>query len=253
MELKKIDNTNIYEFEISGKITEEELDNLYLAFTQFKENNEKVNLLGKIDQIPSFDVFQNLSKIVKMKLASLKVIHKYAILTDRELIENLAPIGNFFSPSIQVKTFESDEREDAINWLNEKNVNEYDPDEYLTGIDIKKIDASTYEIDIAGSEIDHASMAALHQILDQHPEGENIKLLMKLSRFPSIDSFSTLIEGIKLDFRFFGRLSKYAIVSDLKWIEGYSKIGDYMTPGIEVKAFSTDELSEAREWLGKDD
>jgi hypothetical protein len=58
-----------------------------------------------------------------------------------------------------------------------------------------------------------------------------------------------LIEGLKIDLKVFERLNKYAVVSDAKWVEGYSKVGNFFTPEIDMKAFAKANLEEARDWV----
>jgi hypothetical protein len=61
--------------------------------------------------------------------------------------------------------------------------------------------------------------------------------LVAFDSFPSIDSFKTIVEGLKVDFKAIGTIKKYAVVSDAKFIESYTKIGNFMTPLIVYEIF----------------
>jgi len=253
MQLNKIDDQhNIYEFSLSGDLEDEEIQNLKLAFEEFKRNKEKIKLLGHIKEMPDLEAMKNVGELSSMKIAAYEVIDRYAILTDKEWLEEVIPMANFLTPRMQLMTFESKDLEQAMEWLKEEEYfKEYDPEEYLSGVEIRKTGDFNYEIDMAGSEVDYASMVALNQILKDLHKGEKINLMVILKNFPTIDSFKAVMEGLKVDLRAIGRLKKYAIVSDLKWIEAYSKIGDFLTPGLKVKSFHMDEIKDARTWLNQ--
>lgn len=249
MELRRVAN-NTYEFTIHNGITKDELHLLSETFQEFHERNEKVNLLGVFQSFPSMDSLLSLSEAIKAKFRSFGIINKYAILGDKHQLKNLVAVANFFTPAFPVKAFDTHERASAISWLQEEEeVKAYKAEDFLTGVDIEKMANNCYSIKLDNSKVDHASMSALNSILDNLDKGEKINLLIQFNKFPSVENFKTIIEGLKVDFKIFGRLDRYAIVSDAKFIETYSKVGNFMTPGIKVKAFANAEMEEAKTWL----
>lgn len=249
MKLQKITNHDIYEITIHHAISKEDIEHLSDAFDQFKERGEKINLLGIFESFPTLDSLLSISAMFKMKFKSLSIINKYAIVADQDWIEKLIPVANFLTPSMPIKAFDDDEKNEAIEWLSKEETKEYQPEEYLTGVDIEKINDNSYTISLNNKRVDHASMAALNSILDNLDTGEKINLLIYFEEFPSIESFRTFYEGLKVDLKALRRLNKYAVVTDGKWINSYAKIGDFLTPGIDVKAFTTVNMQEAKEWL----
>lgn len=249
MKLEKIENTNIYEFKTSGKLTEKDAKNLTLSFEEFKRNGEKIKLLGTIEDFPSLESFSTLDDLLKLKMSSLKVVEKYAILSDKDWIENFVPVGNFFTPGLPVRAFELDDRKEAINWLKEEKVKEYKLEDYSSNINVKKIAFNTYEVNIEHKKINHAAMAALYDLFNNKKDGEKINVLTTFNSLPSIDSFKTIVEGLKIDFKAIGNIKKYAIVTDSKYIETYTKIGDFITPGLDMKFFHKAEIEDARNWV----
>jgi len=248
MELQKVaDNT--YEFIFNKNTSKEDLEKMATAFQQFKEREEQINLLGVLESFPTLDSMLSISELFKVKLNSLKVVQKYAILADKNWLKKLMPVANFLTPSLPVKSFSLDEKEAALNWLTEKEVKEYKPEEYLTGVDIEKLNPTSYKISLDNETIDLAAMSALNNILSKANEGEKVNLMVVLNNIPSIESFKTLIQGLKVDFKIFGRLAKYAVVTDANWIEAYGKFGDFVTPGIEMKTFPVTAIDEAKAWV----
>lgn len=208
-------------------------------------------MLGTINEIPSPKDIDSVRELFNMKVSAAKVIEKYAVISDKKWVNDWIPMGNFFTPSIALKTFTKENRQAAINWLNEDTVKEYDAKEFLADIDIKKTQENTFEVMISKDKINHASMMAIYDLFDKVENGKKINVLLQIDAIPSMDSFKTIMEGLKVDFKVFGRLNKYAVVSESKWIEGYGKVGDFLTPGINMKGFNKSELEEAREWVNK--
>lgn len=249
MELKKIENSEIYEFKTTGKLTEEDADKLSKVFKEFKDNGQKIKLLGIIDKMPFPIEFSSFDEVWSMKINALNVVEKYAILTDSDLLENVIPVGNFLTPSIPVKAFDDDERKEAIDWLNKAVIKEYDIEEYNSNIDIEKLNSRTYQVHINHDKVNYAAMSAMYDLFKNKKDGKKLNILMILDSFPSIDSFKTIVEGLKIDFKAIGNIKKYAIVSDVKYIETYTKIGDFFTPGLDMKCFHKAEINEARNWI----
>jgi len=247
MQLQKIAN-NTYEFTLTNDISTVDLENKVLSFREFKDRGEKINLLGLYHAFPSLDSMLSVSELIKLKLKSFGVINKYAILADRAWVKNLVHLTYVLTPSFSVKTFSVDQRQAAVNWLTKDIANTYNPEEYLTDVNIKKLNPSTFMISLDNNTIDHAAMSALNNILSDLHKGEHINLIVVLDNMPSFESFKAFIEGLKVDFKILSRLDKYAIVSDIKWLEAYSKVGNFLTPGIDVKTFSISEIDEAKKW-----
>ena len=120
MELTKIKNKNVYEFHATEKLTEQDAKNLLKSFKTFNELNQKINILGVIEKIPMPEGLSPINEIFSLKLNATEVIEKYAILSEKNWIDNLVPIAKFFTPSISIKTFDISDREKAIEWLESK-------------------------------------------------------------------------------------------------------------------------------------
>lgn len=238
-----------YEFYIHEEITEEDFDIMACTFQEFHDRGERINLLAIFDRFPTFSNLVSLSGFFKLKFKSFGIIRKYAILADKEHLKELIPIANFFTPSLEVKSFPKSNKKAAITWLEKKENKEYRPEDYLTGITIEKLGSRSYLLELNNKEIDHAAMAALSSILDNLEKGSKINLVIKFVEIPSIENFKTIIEGLKVDLKIFGRLHKYAIVSELKYMETLAKTTDFLIPGVSIKAFDFSEFEAAKKWI----
>lgn len=252
MELKKIENTDIYEFKSAGKLSESTAEHLNRAFKEFKANGQKIKLLGIIDELPMPENVSFLDEIVGLKKNSTHVVDKYAILSDIDWLNKGASVISFLSPGIAVKTFDKESRAAAINWLSEEEVPQRDPEDYLANIGIEKINSHSYQIDLDHREINQASMSALYNLFEEEGKNKQLNVLVVFKSFPSFAGIKALVQGIKADLRALGTVEKYAVVSDVNFIESFAKLTDFVIPGMEIKHFSTDELKSARQWVAGD-
>lgn len=247
MELNQI-NGNSYEFTIEGELSEQLMDDFYQLLIETGERHEKINLLAIVESWPSFHSFQNFGKLAKVKSKSLGKIEKYAIVSDRKWVDALFPMANFFSFSMELKHFSKDEYQVAKDWLTSIEKKEVNADEYFTEVDIERIEGTRiYQFTIDG-KIDEAALHVIYRIIEDLPKGEKIRLLSIIKDFEGLDSLKTLIKGIYLDLKAIGKIDKYAIVADDDW-ENWIKVGNFLTPGLEIKAFEEDEKDDAIDWL----
>ncbi|WP_179346279.1 SpoIIAA family protein [Winogradskyella ursingii] len=248
MDLKKIENTNIYEFHSTGKLTENDAKKLMKSFQEFKENNDKISLLGVIDEMPWPEDFSSIDELFQLKKASLNVIKKYAILSDKDLMTKLVPTANFFTPNIPIKSFDRSQRDEAIKWLENIDKKTYRAEDYLTNVKINEIDNDVFEIELLHDTLDHSSISALYEILDRKSK-EKINLIVVLRSIPALEKLKTFVKGMQVDLKAIGKVGKYAVVTDKKWIDKLSGVADFITPGMKLKTYKIDQLNDARNWV----
>lgn len=249
IKLNKIEGTDIYEFLTDGDIDNESMDTMYQFFELKSENNEKVKLLGTVNEFPSIDGFKSFGKALKMKKTAMGSIEKYALLSDRDWIETLLPIGNFVTPGIPIKHFDLDERDEAIKWLNNDEDNTVDEDKYLTKMNIENIKNTNIFTFTVDGEIDEGGMTALYNILKDKSREGKINLLGYYKDFDGFDSFKAFTNAMKVDFAALSNMDKFAIITDKKWAKTLAEIESKIIPGISMKGFSENEETEAINWL----
>lgn len=119
IEFKKMEDKDIYIFNIIGDIDEKGVHDFYELLSKKALEHKKIKVLGIINEMPGFESFKALSETVKMKFKAIKVIDRYAVLSDKHWIETILPIGNFFSPGVTVKHFSMNNKDEAVSWLEE--------------------------------------------------------------------------------------------------------------------------------------
>jgi len=117
IKLNKIEGTDIFEFSFQGDIDKQGIENFYELLEVKSKTHEKNKLLGIITEFPGFESFTAFTETLKMKVKAINNISKYAILSDKDWIEKLMPIGNFITPGMSIKHFDLSEKNKAIEWL----------------------------------------------------------------------------------------------------------------------------------------
>jgi hypothetical protein len=249
IQIEKVEDTNIYEFTINGPIDKESVEDFYKLLELKSEDHQKIRLLGTIKDFPSFKDFKAFSSTLKMKMKAISNIDKNAILSDKDWIETLLPIGNFLTPGIPMKCFDLDEREKALTWLKIQDIKTYSEEEYLTKLNIKNIEGTNIYSFTLDGKIDEGGMTAFYNILKDKSRVGKINLMAILKEVDGFDSFKAFTEGLKVDFAAIGNIEKYAIVTDKKWIQKLAEIESIIVPGITIKGFSLHDEEEALSWL----
>ena len=120
IDIKKIEGKNIYIFETIEIINDFEAEN-YLRFIEgLGSSDYKIKVVGILESFPKFENFMILLELLKEKIKPINLISNYAIVTDKTWLENAIPIGDYFTSNIEIKQFDLDKKEEAIQWL-EKN------------------------------------------------------------------------------------------------------------------------------------
>ncbi|MAN58400.1 MAG: hypothetical protein CMC08_01040, partial [Flavobacteriaceae bacterium] len=98
-------------------------------------------------------------------------------------------------------------------------------------------------IDRNTTELDYEN--AFTQMKEITKKEGHFNILLELEDAAGLMKFKGL--GFLSEMKWFGlkNLRKYAIVTEIEWIENLISIGDMLTPGIPIKDFDADEIQEA--------
>lgn len=247
--LNRLEEKNIYSFTIKGDINKEDAEDFYKLLEESADKNQKVKLLGVINEYPDFKDFKAFSETMKMKTKAINNIGKYAVLSDKDWVESVMPVGNFLTPGIPIKHFNLDERDEAITWLEKEETKTFKEEEYLSKMDVRKIkDTNIYSFTVNG-KIDEGGMTALYNIMKDKSHDNKIRLLGYYKNFDGFDSFKAFINSMKVDFASFNNLDRFAIITDKKWVNTLAEIESKIIPGISIKGFTENEKESAIDWL----
>jgi len=245
----KIEVKNIYQFYIEDSVTKKDAEKLYAFLKHKTDGGQKLNLMGIINDFPGLKDLKAIGATIKMKNEALKCVSKYAVLSERDWVETVLPIGNFFSPGLPIKHFDLDKKKEAIAWLEKDEDTSYSEKEYLSKMNIGQIlGTHIYSFKIDG-KIDEGGMTALYGILKDKSRKGKINLLATFIDFDGFENFDAFAEGLKVDFAAFGNIEKIAIVTDKKWVWKLAEMESGILPGIKMKGFKTEDREKAIQWL----
>lgn len=247
MKLEQL-NGNTYQFTIEGELSQELMEDFYQLLLETGERHEKINLLAIINNWPSFHSFKVFGKLAQVKTKAIGKINKYAVVSEKKWMGAFLPMIDFLTFSMQLKHFSKEEYQDAVDWLLTEEKIEVNPEDYFTEVDIEKIRGTRIYQFIIDGKLDAAALHEMYKIIDDLPKGEKIRLLSIIKEIDGIDSAKTFLKGIYLDLKAIGKIDKYAIVADDDW-KNWIKVGDFFTPGLEMKGFEEDEREAAIAWL----
>ncbi|MCI5083724.1 MAG: STAS/SEC14 domain-containing protein [Saprospiraceae bacterium] len=247
LSIEKLDQHDIYELKIDGKVEQADIEKVQAFLEQKAADQEKILLLAEVDHFPSFRDFKSFTTTLRTKFRAISAIGRYAVVSDNDWIEAFVPVGNFLTPQLPVKHFDKDEKAEAIDWLINDSI---DPEDYFSKLNIEHIRGTNIYTFVIDDEMDLPGMKTLHKILTE--EKDKVRFMAILKDFEGFDSFKAVIEGIRVDFAAFGKLEKYAIVTDKGWVEKLEKVGNFLSPGIDLKVFKMAEQDIAMEWLKED-
>ncbi|MEQ8909828.1 MAG: STAS/SEC14 domain-containing protein [Vicingaceae bacterium] len=247
MKLKNISG-NTYEFEIGNLLEDELIEDFEQLLKETADRHEKINLLAHISDFPSFKKFRAWRSLGKVKLSAWRKVNRYALVSNEKWVERLFPLAEFISLGITLKLFHESEYKDAIAWVGEEDKAEIKAEDFFTEVEIEKERGTNIYKMVIDGKVDEVAIQLLYKIIDELPEGEKVRILVQIKEFDGLDKLKTYLKGLYLDFKLIGKMDKYAIVADDDW-ENWIKVADFITPGLEIKAFEEDEKEQALSWL----
>lgn len=108
---------NILQFTINGEMSQLQINRLMERIKSTNEQYGKVRLLGEYTSFDSFSTLKSVLSTLSLKAEVIKSIEKYAIITNKNWLQEISGIADFVTPSLDVEVFALAERRQAINWL----------------------------------------------------------------------------------------------------------------------------------------
>ena len=108
-------------FEIDGTVTAPDLDDLYAAVEEAMDGTGPVHVYGEIHGIGGLTldaVGANVKRGIAL-LPRIGRVDRYAVVTDARWIATLAEIEGALIPGLDVQTWPTAERADALAWASE--------------------------------------------------------------------------------------------------------------------------------------
>ena len=101
---------------ISGKMEKADIDKAAEAIEEKLIMHDKVDLYAEIASFEGISL-EALVADIKFALPHLRDFEKQAVVSDKHWIEHLVAIGNKLFPSIEVRHFTFDQKDEALKWV----------------------------------------------------------------------------------------------------------------------------------------
>ncbi|MBC6994467.1 STAS/SEC14 domain-containing protein [Neolewinella lacunae] len=238
-----LSQSNLLGFTLDGEVDEEGIRKLMMAVEAKVLTHGKLRLLGNIKSVGGFQSFQTFWNTLRTKKELWDKIEKYAILTDHAWLTTLTGSIDWLTPRMEIKTFALNEGELAHAWL------KIDPtpqsSEALTEIDLG--DTRLLGLAIVG-KMQVADYDRINTLIEEQAAKFGQARIM-LEVVNTGFSGQALLEDIKAGIKNYKNVERMAIIGDQAWLKTTVKLGDLLTPGLELAAFSTTERKRAIAWL----
>lgn len=117
MELMEI-APKVLGLKIDGKITEEDMKSMIAVCEKKMETQDRIAVYVEVIEMGGIS-FSALVEDLKFALPNFKRFSKKAVVSDSKWHEPMIKIGDKLFPSIEVKHFNLDEKEKALEWVKE--------------------------------------------------------------------------------------------------------------------------------------
>ncbi|MFW5499983.1 MULTISPECIES: STAS/SEC14 domain-containing protein [unclassified Maridesulfovibrio] len=103
---------------INGKINEEDMDKMIAVCKEKMEKEERIAVYVEVEEMGGIS-FNALVEDLKFALPNLKRFYKKAVVSDIRWHEQLIKVGDKLFPSIEVRHYNPDQRDEALEWVKE--------------------------------------------------------------------------------------------------------------------------------------
>lgn len=101
---------------ISGKIERPDIDKVYAQVNEKLSQVEKLSVYVEVDQFKGIS-FDAMIEDAKLGIPLIKKLEKKAVVSSAKWLEVFAKVGDKLLPSIEVKHFAPEQKEEAKAWV----------------------------------------------------------------------------------------------------------------------------------------
>ena len=118
-------------------------------------------------------------------------------------------------------------------------------------LSVTKVGEDRLDIKFEGSLNSRELETALDDFISKARGIENGKMFYEVGDFelPTLSAIGVKLSKLPALFGFIGKFKKAVILTDKKWLQKVSEIEGLLIPGLQIKAFSTEQRDSAEAWL----
>lgn len=237
---------------LSGSLTAEDISKAYKAVDEALKGSERVSVFTEIDGSMSF-TFEGLAKDLfqGLGIGRLSKYYRAAVVTDKGWIGALARVEGLVFSSIDVRVFAPDDRDKAFAWAAETPERLPKPEEPQPSIHfLQTTSENVFAYEVNGKLREKDIKAAIAEFKPYLEREGKVNVLARLKPFNGFNLSAVFDDDlVKLKFKSFSKVDKYAIVGASAWMRNFVElISPVLSPTIRV--FDASEENAAWEWVG---
>ena len=233
---------------ISGKLADAQLADLIDRIEGSLEAREKTHMFMEVESFSGFDL-DDFARALPRGMAMLGKLGRFgriAVVADQQWIRAWTRIESALLPGISYEVYSSDEREEALAWVEGRRDRPHRPS--LKIIETDKADVFGFELDgeLTAQEL-HDATAYFDQVFERPGP---VSLLGRIRRIGGVDP-AVFLNGkyFQMKLKALGKTERYAIVGGPAWLRAWvAALDPIMKP--ELRHFGADDEALAWAWLG---
>lgn len=244
-------NDKTLELFVKGEMTETAILSENIDLKAFLKQGEDLRLLLHLENV-SYKNFKALMADLKAGMKDLKQLgnlDRIALVSNQEWLKIGSKIDSAFIPDLVIKSFDLDEKEAALLWLEAESIEKIPQTNSPAKIELKNNENGTYTLVMSGRITKQSTEDALSQLRPFLKSHSNIRLLADLTHYEGFD-FNTLFADDLFDLKEDATksLEKYAILGAPAWAGGLAtSMGKFLKT--DIKTFKAGEQNAAMAWL----
>ncbi|KAA9131827.1 STAS/SEC14 domain-containing protein [Marinihelvus fidelis] len=116
---------------------------------------------------------------------------------------------------------------------------------------VERVSPNRLDIELGGKMDSEAMRVALDALVDKSAGIQNGRMLFDVASYalPTFGALRVEFSQMPRMFRFIRQFRRAAVLADAGWLKAASEIEGLLIPGLEIKAFSREQRTEAEQWL----
>jgi len=238
---------------LSGELKAQDVTEAYKAIENALKENERISFFAEVDPSMRLTVEGVVKDVVEGigQLGKLSKYYRAAIVTDKGWLAAVARVEGLVFASIDVRVFESSEREKALAWAAEPPPaaeEKTDPEPSIHFIQTTSENVFAYEVDGRLREKDIKT--AIEQVKPFIEREGKFNVFARFKNFSGFDLLSVFDDNlIRLKLKAPSKIAKYAIVGAKPWMRNLVELAGSLIR-TEIRTFDAEEEAQAWEWVG---
>ena len=239
---------DVIAIKIGGKLTRAELEETTRRVEQSLQENETTHIFVEIDDYSGFELDalrEYLPRAIRM-LSKLGRFGRVAVVADQRWVRWATRLESALLPHITYETFTSDQRVQALDWVEGRRERPRSPAIRIIETDVPNVIGFELDGKIAADELE-AAAAYFNEAMDQEAP---LRLLGRVKRLEGLEPGGLLnSDYFRMKMRALERVERYALVGGPAWLRGWVTLVGPLVK-MEVRHFAPEEEDLAWSWLG---